>query len=94
MPTDPSVNPLVQFMPFILIAMIFYFLVFQPERAKQSKRKEMLKNVKKNDEVVTVGGVHGTVVNVKDTTVIVRVDDNVKIEFDKESVVTVVNAKS
>ena len=43
----------------------------------------MLKNVKKNDEVVTAAGIHGTVVLVKDKTVVVRVDDNVKIGFDK-----------
>jgi len=54
----------------------------------------MLKNIKKNDEVVTVGGIHGTVVLVKDKTAVVRVDDNVKIEFDKESITRVTSVKS
>jgi preprotein translocase subunit YajC len=54
----------------------------------------MLKNVKKNDEVVTAAGIHGTVVLVKDKTVVVRVDDNVKIEFDKESITKIISAKS
>ena len=93
MPPDQTVNPLLQFFPFILIFLIFYFLVIKPEKTKQNQRKEMINNVKKNDEVVTSGGIHGTVVNVKDTTVVVRVDDNVKIEFDREAIATVVKAK-
>lgn len=46
----------------------------------------MVNAIKKNDEVVTVGGIHATVVNVKDKSVILKVDDNVKIEFDKNSI--------
>ena len=53
-----------------------------------------LKNLKKNDEIVTSAGIHGTVVLVKDKTAVVRVDDNVKIEFDKEAIAHVVSAKS
>lgn len=49
----------------------------------------MLDNMKKNDEVVTSSGIHGTVVIVKDKTIVVRVDDNCRIEFDKEAIVTV-----
>jgi preprotein translocase subunit YajC len=79
-------SPLMQFFPLILIFVIFYFLVFKPQKDKQKQQQEMVKNLKKNDQVVTVGGIHGTVVMVKDKTVIIRVDDNTRIEFDKESV--------
>lgn len=93
MPTE-TMNPLFQFVPYILIFMIFWFLVIKPQKEKQKEHENMLKNVKKNDQVVTAGGMHGTVVLVKDKTVVVRVDDNVKIEFDKEAITRISSAKS
>jgi preprotein translocase subunit YajC len=54
-----------------------------PQRKQQKEHRNLLSNLKKNDEVVTASGIHGTIVNVKDTTVILRVDENVKIEVDK-----------
>ena len=50
--------------------------------------------LKKNDQAVTVGGIHGTVVLTKEKTVVLRIDDNVKIEFDKEAIATVVSPKN
>lgn len=96
MPAEGAVNPLVSFpiIPYILIFLVFWFLVIKPQKDKQKEQADMLKNVKKNDEVVTAGGIHGTVVLVKDKTVVVRVDDNVKIEFDKESITKIISAKS
>jgi len=75
--------------PPLVIFFIFYLIVIKPEKKRQGDRKTMLENLKKNDEVVTLGGIHGTVVNVKTTTVVVRVDDNVKLEIDKEAVVSI-----
>mgnify|MGYP001381336647 CR=1 FL=1 len=95
MGSETSGNPLMQMLfPAAVIMGIMYFVVIQPERRKQEERKVMLNNLKKNDEVVTTSGIHGTVVGVKTTTVIVRVDDNVKLEMDKEAVAVVINAKS
>lgn len=96
MPAEGAVNPFVSFpiIPYILIFLVFWFLVIKPQKDKQKEQAGMLKNVKKNDEVVTAGGIHGTVVLVKDKTVVVRVDDNVKIEFDKESITKIISAKS
>ena|SRR3989338_1310695 len=89
MSPDQAANPIVQMVPFALVMLIFYFLVIMPEKNKKNQHKAMLSNVKKNDQIVTVGGIHGTVVNVKPTTVIVRIDDNAKIEIDKEAVATI-----
>ncbi|MBI5150495.1 MAG: preprotein translocase subunit YajC [Candidatus Omnitrophica bacterium] len=96
MPAEGAVNPLVQLpiIPYALIFLVFWFLVIKPQKDKQRQHEATLKNLKKNDEVVTVAGIHGTVVLVKDKTVMVRVDDNVKIEFDKEVITKVVSAKS
>ncbi len=54
----------------------------------------MRTNLKKNEQVVTSGGIHGTIALVKEKTVVLRVDDNVKIEFDKESIATVIKSKN
>ena len=72
--------------PIILIYIIFYFILIRPQRKEQKEHKGMIDNLKKNDEVVTTGGIHGTIVNVKEKTFILRVDDNVKIEINKKVV--------
>lgn len=95
MPPEQTANPLIHFLiPYAFIFFIFYLIVFRPRKADQLKRKNMLSSLKKNDEVITTGGIHGTVVNVKDTTVSVRIDDNVKMEVDKEAIATILNATS
>lgn len=86
MPQSAQVNPLVQFFPLILIFVIFYFLLIRPQKAKEKEHQKMLVNLNKNDEVVTSSGIHGTIVNVKDKSVILRVDDNVKIEIEKNCI--------
>ncbi len=75
--------------PYIIIIGIFYFLVFRPEQQRRKKTKQMLDNLKKNDEVVTTSGIHGTVVIIKDKTVVVRVDEGSRIEFDRDSIAMV-----
>lgn len=94
MPQAQAVNPLVQFFPLILIFVIFYFLLIRPQKAKEKEHRKMLTNLTKNDEVVTSSGIHGTIINVKDKTVILRVDDNVKIEIEKNCVAYVKKAQS
>lgn len=87
MPTEQAVNPLAQMIvPYALIFAIFWFLIFKPQKDKQKQHAQMLKNLKKNDEVITTSGIHATVALVKETTVVLRLDDNVKVEFDKDSV--------
>jgi len=72
------------------ILLIFYFFIIRPQRQQQKKTQEMLANLKKNDEVVTTSGIHGQVVIVKDKTVVLRVDEGCRIEFDRESIALVV----
>ena len=74
---------------YVPIFLIFYFLVIAPQRKKDKELKAMVNNLKKNDEVVTASGIHGIVVIVKDKTVVLRVDDNCRIEFDREAIVSV-----
>jgi preprotein translocase subunit YajC len=78
---------------YLPIILIFYFLIIRPQRQQQKKIKQMLENLKKNDEVVTTSGIHGTVAIVKEKTVVVRVDEGCRIEFDKESISSVTSGE-
>jgi preprotein translocase subunit YajC len=82
-------NPLVSFVPFILIIAIFYFLIIRPQNKKQKETQKMLDSLKKGDKVVTIGGLHGTIQSVKDKSVIVKIDDNVKVEFSRSAISSV-----
>jgi len=94
MPQAQAVNPLVQFFPLALIFIVFYFLLIRPQKQKEKEHQKMLARIDKNDEVVTLSGIHGTVVNVKEKTLILRIDDNVKIEIEKYSIAYVLNPQS
>jgi preprotein translocase subunit YajC len=63
-----------------------YFLMIRPQMKQQKELAQMQSKLKKNDEVVTSGGVHGTVVNLKDSVVTLRIDDNVRMDVDRNSV--------
>jgi len=72
--------------PLLFMFAVFYFLIIRPQQKKQKEHDLMIQNVKKNDEVVTTGGVHGTIVNLKEKSFVLRIDDNVKIEIEKNSI--------
>lgn len=74
--------------PMILIFIVWYFLMLRPQRAEQKKREELLNALKKNDRVVTIGGIIGTIANVSPDgkEVTVKVDDNVKIKFQRTAI--------
>ncbi len=74
---------------FVLIILIFYFLIIRPQKKRDKEAKAMIDAMKKGDKVVTIGGIHGTIVAVRDQTVVVKVDDNSRIEFSKSAISTV-----
>jgi len=79
-------SPLVNLFPLVIIFVIFYFLLIKPQKNKEKEHLKMIAGLNKNDEVVTSSGIHGTIVNVKEKTVTLRVDDNVKLEMEKSSI--------
>ena len=85
-PNVAQPNAIVSLMPIIFIFGIFYFLLIRPQQKKQKEHQNMVAELKKNDEVVTNGGIHETVVNVKDHTLILKIDENVKVEINKNAV--------
>src|SRR6056297_4040180 len=81
------------FVTFGLVILIFYFLIIRPQNKKQKETQKMIAAVKKGDKVATIGGIRGTVTSVKEQTVVVKVDDNARLEFSKNAVATVLDKK-
>ena len=80
--------------PFLLVGIIFYFLMIRPQQQRQKEHAALIGGVKTGDSVVMNSGMHGIVANVKEKTVLVKVADNVKIEFDKAAIASVAKAAS
>jgi len=79
----------ISFLMFPAIIAIFYFLIIRPQNKKQKETQKMLENLKKGDRVVTIGGIHGVIQSVKEQSVIVKIDDNVKVEFSRSAISTI-----
>ena len=78
------------FLPFILIFVIFYFLLYMPTQRRQKQQREMLANLKTGDRVVTTGGLRGTIVNIKEDTLHLRVPpQDVRLEIVRSAVASV-----
>ena len=82
----PMYMMLIQFIPIIVI---FYFLLIRPQQKRQKEHQKLMSSIKTGDRVVTSSGIHGIIANVKDKTVIVKVADNVKLEFDRAAITAV-----
>ena len=80
---DPILGMLI---PMVLIAGIFYFLIFRPMRKRQKQVDSMISNLQNGDKVITTGGVYGTIAGLKDKTILLKIADNVKIEVAKNAV--------
>lgn len=85
-PGAPQQSLFEMLIPFLAIAVIFYFLIIRPQQKRFKQQQSLIASVKSGDEVIMNSGIHGIVTNVKDTTLTVKVADNVKIEFDKAAV--------
>ncbi|MEK3879441.1 preprotein translocase subunit YajC [Paenibacillus sp. FSL H8-0122] len=72
--------------PFVLMFVVFYFLLIRPQQKKTKARNGMLKALKKGDKVVTIGGLHGTIMEISDDIVILRVNDVTRLTFDRGSI--------
>lgn len=83
----PPGGALVQFAPLIIIFVIFYFLLIRPQQKKQQKHRDMLQNLKRGDRVITTGGIFGTIEGITDTSLQVKIANQVKIKISRSSVV-------
>ncbi len=73
----------------IFIFVIMYFIMIRPQQRRQKEQQRLVESVKTGDRVVTNSGMHGLIANVKETTVVLKVADNVKIEMDKAAIASV-----
>ncbi len=76
--------------PFLLIIVIFYFLILRPQQKRQKERVTLLESLKKGDNVITAGGIYGTVEGIEDKTILVKVSDSVKLKMERSSVTTII----
>jgi preprotein translocase subunit YajC len=79
-------------LPFVFIFVIMYYVMLRPQMRRQKEQARLVSTLKTGDRVVTSSGIHGLISNVKDTTVIVKVADNVKLEMEKTAVTNVVKS--
>ena len=88
--TAGSGSMMASLMPIFLIFVVFYLFIIRPQNKKQKETERMISSLKKGDKVMTIGGIYGVVSSAKDKTVIVKVDDNCKIEFSKSAISSVI----
>jgi preprotein translocase subunit YajC len=81
---------MLSFLPLILIFVVFYFLLIRPQQKKAKQHQEMLGKLKKNDEVMTSGGIYGRVVTLADHVVTLEVAPNVRIRVNRPQISTVI----
>lgn len=86
---------IVSMMPLVAIFVVFYFLLIRPQRREQATRESMLSALKKNDRVLTIGGIIGTVANISSDgqEVTLKVDDNTRLRFIRSSIQRVLSAE-
>jgi preprotein translocase subunit YajC len=86
-------NPLMMFVPIIMVFIVFYLLLIRPQQKKQQEHKKMIDAVGKGDKIVTNGGIYGVVADVKEHIIVLKIAENVKIEVVKSAIATVVENK-
>jgi preprotein translocase subunit YajC len=85
---------LVQFAPIVAIGLVFYFLVIAPANKQRKKTQEMISSLKKGDNVITTGGIYGTVQGVEPDAVYLKIADNVKVKVTRSAISGVVSEDS
>jgi len=80
-------NPIMQFAPFVLIIVVFYFFMIRPQMKRQKELRKYREGLKKGDKVITNGGIYGKVAEVKEDFISVEIAENVKVKMDKSAIV-------
>ena len=75
-----------QFIPLVLIIIVFYFFMIRPQLKKTKEQKKFRENIKVGDRIVTIGGIHGKIAEVQDSTFIITVEAGVKLKIEKNAV--------
>lgn len=86
-------SPVVTILWFVVLIAIFWFLLLRPQRQEQKRREQMIKSLQRGARVVTMGGLHGTIVDLTDDTALVRIADKVEVTVSRSSVAQVREGK-
>jgi preprotein translocase subunit YajC len=87
----PATNPIMSFLPLLFIVAIFYFLVFMPMQRQKKQQSQMLANLQSGNEVVTTGGIVGTIISITGDMLVLRVKpDNIKLQVARSAVASLV----
>src|SRR5712671_349328 len=89
---QPASNPVMSFLPLIFIVAIFYFLVFMPMQRQKKQQAQMLSGLQSGSEVLTTGGIVGTIISITGDMLILRVKpDNIKLQVSRTAVSSLIN---
>jgi len=86
-PEGQDANPLMSFLPLLLIIVVFYFFMIRPQMKRQKEVRKFRESLAKNDKVVTTGGIYGRIIEVKESTIILEIAKEVQIKVDKNGIV-------
>jgi preprotein translocase subunit YajC len=86
-------GPMMTIIPFVLIFVIMYFMVIRPQQKKAKDHRDLLNKLKKNDEVMTSGGIYGRVIDLKETVVTLEVAPNVRIRVARPQIASVITGE-
>ncbi len=85
-PAGGNQNPIISFLPIIAIIVVFYFFMIRPQAKKLKDQKNFVSNLQKGDRVITQSGIHGKIVELDPAYVVLEVDHNVRIKFEKSAI--------
>jgi preprotein translocase subunit YajC len=86
-PPQEGQNPLMSFLPLLLIIVVFYFFMIRPQMKRQKELRNFRSSLQKGDKIITTGGIYGKVAEINDQFVIMEVEDKVRLKVDKNAVV-------
>lgn len=86
-PQGQDANPLMSFLPLLLIVVVFYFFMIRPQMKRQKEVRNFREKLAKGDKVVTTGGIYGRIVEVKETYVVLEIARDVEIKVDKNGII-------
>jgi preprotein translocase subunit YajC len=85
---QPQTNPFLSFLPLILLLLVFYFLLIRPQQKRQRELQKLVDNLKKGDQIITAGGIIGTITSIQNDYVVIKCGDNeaTKLEVLKSAI--------
>ena len=86
-PEGQDANPLMSFLPLLLIVVVFYFFMIRPQMKRQKEVRKFREGLAKGDKVVTTGGIYGKIIEVKETTIVLEIARDVHIKVDKNGII-------